>query len=147
MHDNPLHSFLNDQLNLLDVEQHEKECIKALIDHIDPNGYLGDPLEHIAESGGTHIRVEHLEDALKTLQGFQPSGVGARTLKECLHLQLSHNTAVIDAAHLIIRNHLEDMHYGRLSVIVASTGVNIAVVKAAVEVIRKLSAKPGLRYS
>jgi RNA polymerase sigma-54 factor len=74
------------QLNVLPVEKEERKVIQFYIEHLDENGYLGASIEDACSKLG--ISEDDAENGLMQLQGLEPAGVGARSLQECLLLQL-----------------------------------------------------------
>lgn len=100
------------QLNLLTVSERDRSLIALLIDALDEDGYLKQPLNEIAEMLPPELEVDPLEltAALKHLQNMDPVGVGARDLSECLALQLEKGEAPEPARSLaltIVREHLD----------------------------------------
>jgi len=85
-----LRDHLNGQLALLNLPLRDRHIITALIDALDDDGYLATPLDEIAELFPAELEIEpdELNIALKYVQSFEPSGVGARDCAECLALQL-----------------------------------------------------------
>ena len=85
-----LRDHLNEQLALLNLPLRDRQIVGALIDALDDDGYLATPLEEIAEIFPAELEIEpdELNIALKYVQSFEPSGVGARDCAECLALQL-----------------------------------------------------------
>jgi len=85
-----LRDHLNGQLALLNLPLRDRHIVTALIDALDDDGYLATPLDEIAEIFPAELEIEsdELNIALKYVQSFEPSGVGARDCAECLALQL-----------------------------------------------------------
>lgn len=81
-----LYDFLLSQLRLLDLSDEEFYLCEILISSLDGDGYFAASLEEIADS--LEIRVEKLEELLKVVQTLEPSGIGGRSLKEVLLIQL-----------------------------------------------------------
>ncbi|MEJ5165993.1 MAG: RNA polymerase factor sigma-54 [Thermoanaerobaculia bacterium] len=79
-----LQDYLIWQLNLLDLSAQMKEAIEYLIDNLDENGYLSEPLEKLAGQG---YNIEILKSAKNILMNFDPPGVSAENIKECLLAQ------------------------------------------------------------
>jgi len=100
------------QLNLSLLEERDKQIIGLLIDALDDNAYLSQPLEEIAEflPQELDITLDDLETALVQLQHLDEPGIGARNLSECLSLQLRAmpgNTAGLALAQRLVANHLD----------------------------------------
>ncbi|MGO8754583.1 MAG: RNA polymerase factor sigma-54 [Gallionellaceae bacterium] len=102
------------QLNLNQLDERDKRIIGLLIDALDENGYLTQPLEEIAEllPDELDISLDDLETALVQLQNLSVPGVGARNLGECLALQLKalpQDTPGREEAMLIVTLHLDKL--------------------------------------
>jgi RNA polymerase sigma-54 factor len=88
-----------------------------------------------------------LAAALKLVQGFDPVGVGARDLKECLCLQLRHFQLASTHAETIVREHLELVQAYKFDEIARRLGCSVAEARRHVEIIRRLDPKPGQKYN
>lgn len=100
------------QVNLSQLEERDKQIVGLLIDALDDNAYLAQPLEEIAEflPAELDITLDDLETALVQLQHLDEPGIGARNLSECLMLQLQalpHETPCLDLAQRLVANHLD----------------------------------------
>jgi RNA polymerase sigma-54 factor len=100
------------QVNLLNISDRDRVMITLLIDALDEDGYLKQPLEEIVDMLPPELEVDPLElhTALRHLQNMDPVGVGARDLSECLLLQLENSDEgpeVVELAQAIVRDHLE----------------------------------------
>lgn len=107
-----LRDHLRWQLNLMPLSQRDQTIVALLIDALDEDGYLTQPLAEIAEMLPPELEIDPLEldTALKYLQNLDPIGVGARNLSECLALQLAllpQDTVAIEKATQIAKKHLE----------------------------------------
>ncbi|HYG59086.1 MAG TPA: RNA polymerase factor sigma-54 [Symbiobacteriaceae bacterium] len=115
-----------------------------LIDSLDDHGYLTIELSEAASR--LSIPLEQAEQALQAIQGFDPPGVGARTLQECLLLQWA---TVDDGNPLVtalIQNYLDALGEGRIMRVAEELGVTPAEVQEAADTIRTLDPKPGRRF-
>ena len=128
-----------------------------IIYSLDTNGYLKTPLEELlpplaAELNGdlqAH-RAKQMaiaEEALRVVQRLDPPGVGARTLKECLMLQLIPGMPYYDELQKLIENHLEDLENNRLPQISKKTGLSIDKIQEVWHELRKLKPKPGADFT
>ncbi|MDR1529619.1 MAG: RNA polymerase factor sigma-54 [Burkholderiales bacterium] len=146
-----LREHLLGQLALTPTTDQEKVMVQALIDELDDDGYLTTTKEAFCEQfyDPEDSDDELFDRALKILQSFEPSGVGARDLSECLVLQLEMlprsdvENEVKNVALAIAREHLPDLAKQALSVIRKALGVDISAVQAACQLIRMLNPKPG----
>jgi RNA polymerase sigma-54 factor len=141
-----LHDYLAEQLTFLDATPDQVELIRFLISHLNENGYLLVPLTEVAENFVRPVTADEVEDALSVLQKLDPPGVGARSLCECLLLQLTPETPHREVLRSLIENHLEDVRHNRLPIIQKKTGFEIAVIKEAIEALRHLNPKPGAGF-
>jgi len=86
------YELLKSQLSELDLTDHQREVTEYLIGSLDDDGLLRKPLESISDElaiyGGIDASEEELEEALKVIQDFDPPGLGARNLQECLLNQI-----------------------------------------------------------
>jgi RNA polymerase sigma-54 factor len=110
-HEKTLAEHLHDQLAVAGLEAPDRAIAAALIDAVDEGGYLRADLQEIAERLGCGL--ERLEAVLQTLQGFEPTGVFARDVRECLALQLKERdrfdpamAALLDNLELLARRDL-----------------------------------------
>ncbi len=107
-----LREHLSQQAGCLRVEPRERALLQAVIDALEPSGYLQGGLEELVECCGFQDppSVEELEDALERVQAMDPPGVGARDVRECLLLQLRAmpaSTPGRDLAMAVVADHLD----------------------------------------
>ena len=102
-------------------------------------------LEEIGQSGG--YTPDDVEEALAVVQEFDPPGVGARDLKECLLLQLKLIDPQNTLAQQVISDHLKMLQNNQLKEIARALNRPIEAVKRAVDTVKKLDPRPGLRYN
>ncbi|BDG61586.1 RNA polymerase factor sigma-54 [Caldinitratiruptor microaerophilus] len=139
-----LYEHLHDQLRLLDLPAPERAAARFLIDSLDENGYLTLDLEEAAAACGQPLPV--VLRALRTVQGLDPVGVGARSLEECLLLQWEVVGDGNPLVPLLIRAHLNDLAAGRIGRIAEALGVTPGAVQRAADALRALDPKPGRRF-
>lgn len=133
------------QLAMTDPDEKTKTIGELIIGNIDRHGYLDAELDEIAELAGCS-RPEVL-NVLKILQEFDPPGICARDLSECLLIQLKQLDADHPLLEKIIKNHLKDLENKRYNAIANELGIDIDTVKSAVEIIRGLNPRPGDLFS
>jgi RNA polymerase sigma-54 factor len=127
------------------LNQEEDQRIGAfLIGSIDDNGYLRISLEEAAASLG--VSIARVAEVLKVIQGFEPYGVGARDLTECLLIQLTQTNRLYPQVERIVRNYLGDLAQGRLAKIAATLKMNVVEVQDIADLIKTLDPKPGRQY-
>jgi RNA polymerase sigma-54 factor len=122
-----------------------KEIGRAIIGNLDDDGYLVASVEEIAAMGDW--LVGDVERALQHVQSFDPIGVAARDLQECLWLQLRHLGLEGTPSEKIITEHLRLLQNHQVPEIARKLGMNIEDLKEHIEIIRGLDPKPGNRYN
>jgi RNA polymerase sigma-54 factor len=142
-----LQEYLNDQVSFLDATPAQLVLVRFIISHIDENGRLHTPLEDIARTSDPPATVAQVEAALHMVQKLDPLGVGARTIEECLLLQVTPETPYREAVRSLILNHLDDIRHNRLPIIQRRTGHDLTVIKEAIEVLKHLNPWPGSQFS
>jgi len=139
-----LQEHLMQQLTLLELDAATRRAAQAVIDHLDPDGYLRTPLESIAESVDPALSTDVLGRGLAAVQELEPLGVAARDVKECLLLQLQHLPGDNAVERNLIEHHLEDLARNRIPAIAKATGYSVEEINDALEVIRtRLNPHPG----
>lgn len=122
-----------------------REISSAIIGNVDDDGYLVASLEEIAAMG--HWASADVERALAMVQGFDPVGVAARDLQECLLLQLRHLGFVGTPTEVIVTEHLRRLQNHQMPEIARALGLSVEDVQTHIEVIRALNPKPGILYA
>ena len=118
---------------------------RYLVEAIDDNGYLTVDIGRVAKCFQVPLaRVEHVLDVIQT---FEPAGVGARNLEECLIIQLAVKGLLEDSVEYIILNHLADLGDNKLNKVAKATGLTIPQVQLISDLIRTLEPKPGRQFS
>jgi RNA polymerase sigma-54 factor len=140
-----LYDHLIWQMHLMRLTPEENEVAEMIIGNLNEDGYLECSLEEIAAGCGAD--TQFVEKVLHKVQEFDPAGVAARDLKECLMLQvrmLGIGTGLVDA---IIKDHLKDLEKKRHDVIARKLGVSLEEVLAATRIITNLEPRPGRAYA
>ncbi|UCB47221.1 MAG: RNA polymerase factor sigma-54 [Spirochaetota bacterium] len=138
-----LKEYLLWQVRLLKLSEEELSICELLIGYIDIMGYLSVSLESIASDSG--YLMEGLQKALKTIQGLDPPGVGARDIKECLLIQLK-NRGSYPLAEKIIINNLNEIKLKRFEEVSKHHKIPVSEVKEAFAVISSLEPYPGRQF-
>ena len=136
------------QLNLqMQGGEHEslREIGSAIIGNLDDDGYLVASVEEIAAMG--EWPVTDVEKALQHVQTFDPIGVAARDLQECLWLQIRHLGLEGTPTEKIVTEHLRLLQNHQVPEIARRLGMPIEDLKEHIEIIRNLDPKPGSRYN
>jgi RNA polymerase sigma-54 factor len=140
-----LADYLHQQLAVLVMPEAARDAADTIIGNLDENGYLTASIEEIA-SGGEHS-VADVEQALQFVQTLDPAGVGARTLQECLLIQLDSRNARGSVAWQIIQNHLHLVEKRQYRELAKALGRPPEHIQIALSVIITLDPRPGMRYS
>ena len=138
-----LWEHLTEQLAMLGLPETDRLIAINLIDHVNENGYLRASLEEISDRlGATQNRVQSI---LTQLQTFEPTGVLARDLRECLSLQLKEKD-MLDAPMQCILDNLELLAKHDLAKLTKLAGVSQEELGERIARLKSLAPKPGLAY-
>lgn len=148
------HEHLESQLGLRDLTDKQKILGEYIIGNIDEDGYLRRDIANIVDDLAFLQNIEtteqELEEVLSIIQDLEPAGVGARTLKECLLLQISKRDKTLPSAklaHIILESYFEEFSKRHYDKIVARLNITENELKAAIDEVLKLNPKPGGVYS
>lgn len=139
-----LTDYLLWQLSLSEQSDLARQIGVYLIGNIDDNGYLNCQIGEASEL--FEVPCDEAESALQVIQGFDPAGVGARDLRECLLIQLRQLDMQDSVAAFIVSRHLDHIDERNFKRIARNLRVSLEDVIAAVGIIRELDPKPGSRY-
>ncbi|MCT1529839.1 MULTISPECIES: RNA polymerase factor sigma-54 [Sphingobacterium] len=141
---------LQNQLDLLALSDKDYIVGQQIIGSLDDDGYLRRPIlsliDDLAFSQNVIVEEEDVEEMLKIVQSFDPAGIGARNLQECLAIQLRKKdltNPIIQQAMMVVENYLDEFtkkHYDKIE---KQLGVNSEELKEIVNEILKLNPKPG----
>jgi RNA polymerase sigma-54 factor len=132
-----LHMSVSDELTV--------EIAEAVIHNLDEDGMLRASLDEIANMGP--FPREEVEKALGVVQSFDPPGVGARDVTECLRLQLCHLGLEGSPADVMVRDHMKQLQSHQYAEIGRQMSLSPEEVSHHVEIIKGLDPKPGIKYS
>lgn len=138
-----LRDYLLEQWHLIDTDDATRAIGAAIIDNMDDNGRLTSSLDEIAAGMSPAPPRDAMEQGLRLVQTLDPPGVGARSLQECLLLQLEAQPGNHGLAKRIVAEHLDDLEHNRLPQIAKALRVELEDVKEALETIKRLSLHPG----
>jgi len=141
-----LRDYLTEQMGLTPFSAVDQEIATAIIDAINDDGYLCCDLQEIQEAVGVEAGLDEIEAVLHQVQNYEPLGVGARDLKECLSIQLRQTAMVsedVTLAREIVNNHLECLGSRDLAQLKKRTRCSEQQIRRAVELIQGLNPKPG----
>jgi RNA polymerase sigma-54 factor len=148
------HEHLESQLGLRDLTEKQKILGEYILGNIDEDGYLRRELINIVDDLAFLQNVEttesELEEVLNIIQDLEPAGIGARTLRECLLLQIEKRDTTqpsMKLAYTILDQHFEEFTKRHYDKIVARLGITENELKAAIDEVLRLNPKPGGVYS
>jgi RNA polymerase sigma-54 factor len=133
------------QLDLSTSDVKIKEIGRAIIGNLNEDGYLRASLDEIKEMG--NYPPEIVEATLEMIQGYDPVGVAARDLVECLCVQLKHLGQEGTAAETIVRQHMDKLQNRRFKELAEALALDMEDLQAEVEIIRHLDPRPGQKYN
>lgn len=140
---------LMDQLGFRNLGKHQRDVAAFIIGSLDDDGYLRRDIDSIVDDLAFKENIETNHDEvlqlLKVIQDFEPTGVGARNLQECLLLQLKamKQTPEVRNAEKIIQNHFDEFSNKHFQKIISKLGLTEGDMKAAMSKIMKLNPSPG----
>ncbi|EPB6710251.1 TPA: RNA polymerase factor sigma-54 [Escherichia coli] len=142
-----LQDYLMWQVELTPFSDTDRAIATSIVDAVDDTGYLTVPLEDILESmGDEEIDIDEVEAVLKRIQRFDPVGVAAKDLRDCLLIQLSQfdkTTPWLEEARRIISDHLDLLANHDFRTLMRVTRLKEDVLKEAVNLIQSLDPRPG----
>jgi RNA polymerase sigma-54 factor len=148
------HEYLESQLGLRDLTEKQKILGEYILGNIDEDGYLRRELVNIVDDMAFLQNVDttekELEEVLEIIQDLDPAGVGSRTLRECLLIQLAKKERLqpaVKIAYTIIDQYFDEFSKRHYDKIVAKLGITEGELKSAIDEILKLNPKPGGVYT
>jgi RNA polymerase sigma-54 factor len=143
-----LQSHLLWQLNLAPMSDTDRLIAATLIDCINPQGYLDETLEEVLESFDPELGIEldEVEVVLRRIQQFEPSGIGARDLRECLLLQLRQlpeRTEWLSEAVRLVSDHLDILGARDYSLLMRRMKLKEDELRQIIDLIQSLNPRPG----
>ncbi|MCB0364825.1 MAG: RNA polymerase factor sigma-54 [Bdellovibrionales bacterium] len=139
-----LHDHLMWQAGLAGFNDEEMALVTILISYVDDDGYIKVPMEQIAEEEG--LEALDLEEIIPFIQEFDPPGVGARNLKECLLVQAKHLEEDTNDLVQLINEHLKDLEKKNYPAIAKAMGLEMEDVIEMCKIIYSMDPKPGRAY-
>lgn len=143
--DPTLREHLMFQLQLTNLDQTYHEIGEYIVQNLDDNGYLPISVEEIAED--LTVDAQDVENMLKVVQNFEPTGVGARSLKECLTIQCRGIGLRDENVYLVIDKYLDDLADNKYPVIAKKVGITTSQVQDICDFLKTLEPKPGRMYA
>jgi len=148
------HDYLANQLGMLDLDEHQKKIAQQIIGSIDDDGYLRRDAVAIADDLAFNQNIitdlEEVTGLIQKIREFDPPGVGAQNLQECLLLQLSRQPKgqpAVELAQKILADHFEAFTKKHYEKIKQRLKVSAQQFKEAIDIILKLTPKPGNAFA
>lgn len=143
-----LRNHLLRQVTELKISHRDRTLVEVLVDSLDDDGYLRQSMEEIAEMlpASADIDPQEIAVALRHLQGLDPAGIGARSLAECLEIQLLGTTAdsrTRELALQIVRHHLPDLGARDFNKLKRALRCEDNALRQAQKLIQSLNPRPG----
>ena len=148
-----LEEHLMTQVNELNLSDDDKLIAEYIVGNLDSNGWLARSTSGIADdiTFGADVEVERedVERVLKLVQRLDPPGIGARTLRECLLIQVRQKpkTPELEKLETLIDNYLEELGLSHYDKVCSRMGITPEELKQLLGALRKLHPKPGNGYS
>lgn len=136
-----LPEYLLFQLGCLHLNAQEQEIGRYLIGNIDAAGYLSVSTAEVARD--LKVAEELVAMILRLIQSFDPPGVGARGLQECLLIQLKQKNIVDQALLKLVEHYLTDLGQGKITKVAAALNLSVARVQELADLLKQLNPKPG----
>lgn len=136
-----LQDQLMEQLRMVNTDDKTRKLAELIIGSIDDTGYLRSILADLATVGEADMK--EMKKALDLVQSFEPPGIGAENLKECLLLQLKRQGNKNTQLSKLIRNHMDDIGANKLPVISRKMGISMDELHGLIDEIRTLNPYPG----
>lgn len=133
------------QLQFAPIKHNCRNIGRYIIESLDENGYMTLSVEEISKELG--VSQDRVRIVLEAIQCFEPAGVGARNLKECLLIQLAIQGNDNELIREVVNNHLEDIAGNRLNNIAKALNVTTKEIQEAGDLIKGLEPKPGRQFS
>lgn len=132
------------QLQFAPIKPNCRQVGRYIIESLDQNGYMTLSVDEISKEFG--ITQEKVQTVLDAIQSFEPAGVGARNLKECLLIQLSHKGQNSKLMENVINYHLEDIAGNRQNNIAKALNISVREAQEISDIIKGLEPKPGRQF-
>ncbi|MFV0517630.1 MAG: RNA polymerase factor sigma-54 [Aminipila sp.] len=133
------------QLQFVPMKKSCRDIGKYIIESLDDNGYMTLTIEEIARV--LNVSEEKINYALDIIHNFEPAGVAAADLKECLLIQLENLGELDEIVERVIKDYLEDIAANRLSAIAKGLGITVQEVQQISDLIRSCEPKPGRQFA
>lgn len=139
-----LHDHLYWQVKMNGFSEYEEKVADILLNYIDDDGYIKTPLDQIAAE--EKLPIEDLDDTLSLIHEFDPPGVGARDLKECLLIQAKHLEEDTQDLVFLLNNHLKDLEKKNYEAIAKAMSRDLEEIIEMCKIIYSMDPKPGRAF-
>lgn len=140
-----LQEHLMEQLEFSGLPEGDRQIGELIIGNINEDGYLGTTVEELSSTAA--VDVARLHDVLTVIQDFDPTGVGARDLRECLMIQIDRLGMAEAPAYAMVRDHLQDLGGRKYGDIARALRITPEEVRKAADLVATLDPKPGRAFS
>ena len=140
-----LQEHLYNQLNLSGMAEEDRQIGELIVGSVNDDGYLTATMDELSASA--NFDTEHVEDVLAVIQEFHPTGIAARSVEECLLMQLNRLGQNDSLAADVVRNHLDQLGKRKHQDIARTLKVTLEDIVNAAKIIATLDPKPGRAYS
>ncbi len=141
-----LYDYLVEQLAMFDLDPMTRQMAERIIYNLDNNGFLPGSLEELLGPSATEEDHQLAQRALAVIHRLDPPGVGARSLRECLLLQITPERPYHEELTRIVAEHLDDLRENRLPQIQRKTGYSLETIQKALEQMRALTFRPAAQF-
>ncbi len=139
-----LSEHLISQAHLSDLDEKEMDVAEVVIGNIDENGFLQSTVEELAKVADCD--VDMVDEVLSVVRSFDPSGVGATDLRECLLLQLERKGKLDSIEYVVVDKHMDALGRRRFPEISKAVGLSIDEIQKIAENIGQLNPRPGSAF-
>ena len=140
-----LHEYLSDQWRMVEAKEPVKIAGSTIIDYIDDKGFLTVRLEQLHNKDKNEFSIDDLNEALELVQKLEPTGVGARDMKECLLIQMAQSGKDMSFESKLISEHMDELLENKLPDIAKKMNCDIESINHAIENMSKFDFSPGLQ--
>ena len=135
-----LQDYLMEQSHLSDLDEQEMEVAEVIIGNIDENGFLRSSLADLVTAAGSDS--DTVEEVLSVIRSFDPAGIGAEDLRECLLLQLERQGKIDTLEYRVVEQHMDALGRRRFPEIARALGVGLDEIQDVAENIAHLDPRP-----
>ena len=146
--------YLMDQLGMYKLDQKQYIIAATIIGNLDDSGYLERDINPLADdlafNQNVEATLEEIQDVLSIIQEFDPAGIGARNLQECLLLQMERKqmrNPSVELAQVLLKDYFMEFSKKHFDKIIVKAKITEQELKKAIEEIQKLNPKPGVAIS